>query len=161
MVLSVCNGRPVPRQSYHVTLAFLGNCEAPLKRFDRLERIVIESATESAPGFELVLDRFGHWRRPRVLWIGPTRYPPALAGLVAGIRTGLDELDVTYDHRAFNAHVTLVRKVTVLPELPEPEPILWRVDEFALVESTTTPEGPVYGVVRRFPAGSRHEPHRH
>jgi RNA 2',3'-cyclic 3'-phosphodiesterase len=155
--LRACAGRPVPQLNYHVTLAFLGNSDEPLVRFDRLADI----AADAPPGFELVLDRFGHWRGPRVLWIGPHRCPAGLTGLVAQLRAGLDELGVGYDRRDFNAHLTLARKVTVLPELQEPVPVHWRVRDFVLVESKVTQKGPVYEVVRRFMGGSRHDPNRH
>ena len=155
--LRMCAGRPVPPRHYHVTLAFLGNSDVPLARFDRLT----EMAADAPSGFELVLDRCGHWRGPRVLWIGPTHCPAALTGLVAQLRAELDGMGIDYDRRDFNAHLTLARKVTVLPELQEPDSVHWRVNEFVLVESKVTQQGSVYEVVRRFSGGSRHEPNRH
>jgi 2'-5' RNA ligase len=154
--LRACAGRPVPPHHYHVTLAFLGDSDEPVERFDSLAA----RAADTPPGFELVLDRFGHWRGPRVLWIGPHRCPAGLAGLVAQLRAGLDGLGIAYDRRDFSAHLTLARKVTVLPELQKPVPVRWRVNEFVLVESTATPQGSVYEVVRRFSGGSRHDPYR-
>jgi len=152
--LRACAGRPVLPHNYHVTLAFLGDSDEPVERFDSLAAM----ASDSPPGFELVLDRFGHW--PRVLWIGLHRCPAGLTGLVAQLRAGLDGLGLVYDRRDFSAHLTLARKVTVLPELQEPVPVHWPVNDFVLVESTATPEGSVYEVVRRFSAGSRHDPYR-
>ena len=80
--LRACAGRPVPQLNYHVTLAFLGQGDEPLVRFDRLAQM----AADAPPCFELVLNCFGHWRGPRVLWIGPHRCPAGLTGLVAQLR---------------------------------------------------------------------------
>lgn len=154
--LRACAGRPVPPRHYHVTLAFLGNSNAPVERFDRLA----EGVSVTPPGFELVFDRFGHWQGPRVLWIGPHRCPAGLTGLVAQIRAELDGLGISYDRRDFRAHMTLARKVTVLPELEAPVPVHWPVSAFVLVESVATPKGSVYKIVRRFQGGSRHDPYR-
>jgi len=171
-VLHACAGRAVPAQHYHVTLAFLG--DQPAEQVERLDAM----ASVAPPEFELVLDRFGHWRGPRVVWIGPSGCPDGLAMLVRQIRGELDALDIGYDGRDFRPHLTLARKVTTFPELKAPAPVHWPVRTFALVESVTMPDGPIYRVVRRFalsslsgsprsdgsfpdssfPRGSRHDP---
>jgi len=171
-VLRACHGRPVLAQHYHVTLAFLG--DQPAEQVERLDAMAAV-----APGeFELVLDRIGHWRGPRVVWIGPSECPDGLAMLVTQIRAELDALDIRYDSRDFRPHLTLARKVTTLPELKAPAPVPWPVRSFVLVESVTTSDGPIYRVMRRFalsslsggtpsdssfpdgpfPRGSRHDP---
>lgn len=155
--LRVCGGRAVPARHYHVTLAFLG--EQPVEWTDRLAAL----ASVAPPDFELVLDHFGHWRGPRVLWIGPRRCPAGLVSLAAQIRAQLESLGISYDRRDFRPHLTLARKVTTLPELEAPVPVHWLVRAFVLVESVATPDGPVYEVIRRFSPGSlspgsRHDP---
>ncbi len=80
----------------------------------------------------------------------PVRCPAGLTGLVAQIRAELDELGISYDRRDFRPHLTLARKVTVLPELQAPVPVHWPVSAFVLVASTATPKGSVYEVVRQF-----------
>jgi len=146
--LKACGGRAVPPRHYHVTLAFLGNVPA-----EQIDRFTGWTAVESC-GFDLVFDRFGHWRGPQVLWIGPGQCPAGLTVLAARLRTRLDTLDIHFDRRDFKAHLTLARKVRVLPELPAPTPVHWPVHDFVLVESVDTSGGPVYEVARRFPIGS-------
>ncbi len=147
-------GRAVSVPCYHMTLAFLVAGNRPDAWVDRFA----ELAPEPAPELELILDCFGHWRGPRVLWIGARHCSLGLTRLVAQIRAVLDTLGVNYDDREFIPHVTLARKVMALPELEPPTPIHWPVSDFVLVESVTTPAGPNYTVVARFPAGSRHDP---
>jgi len=142
--LDACVGRVVPARHYHITLAFLGDQPA-----HQIERFAAMAAV-APPEFELILDHFGHWRRSRVLWIGPHECPAGLTTLVTQIRLALDGLDVSYDGHDFKAHLTLARKVRTSPELEGPIPVHWPVRSFVLVESVTTPDGPIYQVVREF-----------
>ncbi len=144
----------VPVTCYHLTLAFLGGGNRPAAWADQFAAL----APAPVPEFELIFDCFGHWRGPRVLWIGARHCSLGLTRLVAQIRAVLDTLGVNYDDREFIPHVTLARKVMALPELEPPTPIHWPVRDFVLVESVTTAAGPDYTVVARFPAGSRHDP---
>jgi len=165
--LRASGGRAVPDGHLHLTLAFLG--AVPARQMDRFEAW----APIALPEFELVLDRFGHWRGPRILWLGPQWCPAGLTALVAQIRAQLETLGLPCDRRAFKPHVTLARKVPTLPELDAPVPVSWPVRGFALVETVAMPAGSVYEVRRRFStglpasdspasdpfcAGSRHDP---
>ena len=141
-LLRACAGRMVPARNYHVTLAFLG--DQPAQLVERLTAMTLVPPTE----FELILDRFGYWRGPRVLWIGPRECPAGLATLVTQIRAELDVLGISYDGHDFKAHLTLARKVRALPELETPVSVHWPVRTFALVESVTTADGPTYQVLR-------------
>ena len=158
--LRACSGiRVVPAHQYHVTLAFLG--DQPAAQVDRLT--AIESV--APPGFELILDRFGHWRRSQVLWIGPRECPAGLTALVGQIRGELESLGISHDRRGYRPHLTLARKVRTLPALDTSPAVHWPVRDFVLVESVTAPDGPVYEVIHRFasgsfPGGSRHDPNR-
>jgi len=157
LVLRSGGGRPVPADRYHVTLAFLG--DQPATSIDRLQ-VMTSVAT---PEFDLVLDCFGHWPGPGVLWIGPRQRPDGLVALAAQIRAELDASGISYDGRDFKPHVTLARKVMTLPELGAPAPVHWPVRTFVLVQSVATPAGPVYDVIHRYPVGSiatgsRHDP---
>jgi len=149
-----CGGRPVPPANYHLTLAFLGN--QPVDLFDA---IVAAAATVRAAPFELTLERYGHWPKPRVLWIGPSAMSPdgpgndvaAPAALASQLWDRLEALGMRREPRPFRAHVTLARKVAALPEVPSPEPLIWHASSFALIESMTEPSGAVYSAVEEFP----------
>jgi len=145
--LRASSGRAVTARHYHVTLAFLGN--QPVEQVERLTAL----ASVAPPMFELVLDRFGHWRGPRVLWMGPHECPVGLTMLVGQIRAELKALGISHDRRDFRSHLTLARKVTALPELEAPPAVHWPVRDFVLVESVPAPDGPAYEVMRRFALG--------
>ena len=154
-LLERCKGRPVPPANYHLTLAFIGTTTAADEDFAALAGL-------ACTPFELVLDRWGYWRRPRVLWLGPRDCPAPLAALAAGVRDVLSQADIGIDRQEFRPHLTLARKVPVFPAVDPPEPVHWTIRSFALVESLTTADGPRYRPLRKFSgppsAGSRHDP---
>lgn len=146
-------GRPVAQANLHVTLAFLGN--QPVARYDA----IVAAASGLTPvSVQLELDRFGCWPRPRIFWLRPARCSAELAGLVDGLWTAMAPLGLPRETRPYRPHVTLARKVTVLPELEPPTPLIWKASGFSLIESVTAERGARYTVVARFPAGSPHDP---
>lgn len=118
------------RDDLHMTLHFLGQVGAP--SIEDLRRL--GDACRVAP-FTLVLDRIGHWSRPRVLWAAPTSTPGALRELQQDLGTALQAAGFTVDDRAYRPHVTLARKIDDTDGLRPLEPLTWRVDTLALVES--------------------------
>ncbi len=140
-------GRPVPLAHLHLTLVFLGNVPAA-----RMACILEAGSAVSAPPFELILDRLGHWPRPRVLWAGPRHTPAALFHLVGALRRALMPCALALDERPFQAHMTLLRKVARAPEpLAEIEDTTWPVQAFALIESLPAGGGVHYRPVRAWP----------
>jgi 2'-5' RNA ligase len=139
-------GRPVPATNLHLTLAFLGN--QPAASFDD---IVAGASAVRAPRISLALDRFGHWPKPRVLWIGPTECPGALTELSVALWDRMATLGIERERKPFRAHVTLARKVAALPELPTPSPLIWNASSFTLIESVTEQSGAVYTVAHEYP----------
>lgn len=146
-------GRAVPPANYHITLAFLG--DQPGELFDA---IVAAAQRVAAPPMELSLDTFHCWPKPRVFWFGPRQFPPALPRLSADLWTQMETLGLSRDRRALQPHVTLARKVRVLPDLDAPKPVRWPVDQFVLIESSGSHKGPNYCVVERFSPGSSPDP---
>jgi RNA 2',3'-cyclic 3'-phosphodiesterase len=140
-------GRPVPPENYHLTLAFLGN--VPEEQCD-----VVRAAANACPlqPLTLRLDTPGYFPGARVLWIGPRETPEALAQLAAGLSRAMLALGLHPETQAFNAHLTLARKVALAPGLPVLRGIDWPVSGFALVESRTTPGGVRYEVLAWYPA---------
>ncbi|MFW2405010.1 MAG: RNA 2',3'-cyclic phosphodiesterase [Gammaproteobacteria bacterium] len=139
-------GRPVPPDNFHITLAFLGN--QPEARF---EAIVRAGTRVVAQPMELSVDRFGYWSKPRVFWIGPKTFPPQLEILASDLWKQLEPLGIPRERRPLRPHVTLARKVAAQPEVREPSPLIWKVTEFALIESVTHQRGAVYTVAQNYP----------
>lgn len=137
-------GRRVPPTNLHVTLLFLGSL-APAQR-QAMEAV---AAAVVAPACTVTLDRYGYWRRPQVLWVGSRVTPPALLVLVERLQQGAEAAGLRIDTRPYEVHLTLFRKVRRVPRAwPEPEPLVWPVDRYALVESVADAGGVRYEPLR-------------
>ncbi|HHS84090.1 MAG TPA: RNA 2',3'-cyclic phosphodiesterase [Gammaproteobacteria bacterium] len=136
-------GRPVPPENFHITLRYLGSLSSE-------ERQCAEHVADTvrAVSFQLVLDRTGYWRGPKVAWLGAGAPPPALLDLVKQLEAGLVSCGLEPELRSYQPHLTFLRKgrPKMLPaEIP---PVIWPVNRFVLVHSVTLPEGVHYEVVR-------------
>jgi 2'-5' RNA ligase len=156
-----CGGRPVPESNLHVTLAFLGRVPEP--RLADLSDLAQRAAT-TFPGDALplgiVLQGFEYWAKPQVLAVlerGALAQPAPTSGapqLARTLTTTTGAAGFSPDLKPFRAHVTVARKVARAPHLREMLEVRWRFDSFALLESRTLPEGPVYSVVGSYLLGS-------
>jgi 2'-5' RNA ligase len=147
-VVRHCGGKPVTPANLHLTLAFLGN--VPDERLPAVT--AAPEALQMAP-FALTLDRYGWFEAAQVLWIGCVEPPAPLRRLAAELGHLMAEVaELQTDLRPFHPHLTLARKVRNPPELKPPRPVAWAIGGFALVESTTDPEGARYEVISTFQA---------
>ena len=145
-----CGGRPVPATNLHVTLAFLGS--VPARRIPELQRIAREQAaafTQEAP-LSLTFERVAHWSRPQILCGLAAETPPAAAALAAALKDTAAAAGFLPDLKPFQAHVTIARKVLHAPTVPIARPVVWRFEDFALVDSRTETRGPVYSVIESY-----------
>ena len=160
-----CGGRPVPVQSLHVTLAFLGSVpEGRVPELDRIARRVADAFPAAAQPPLLTFDRLAHWARPQILCALGTEEPGAVqapaeprdadaAGapaLSASLKNETAAAGFSPDLKPFRAHVTVARKVAHAPAALALQPVLWRFEAFALIESRTDPAGPVYSVIESY-----------
>ncbi len=138
---AVCGGRPTRPENLHVTLAFLGSVE------DARVAEVECAAGEVAPRvISLVLDQPGYWKRNRIAWAGASTVPAELDAFVAELRSALERSHIGFDSKGFVSHVTLLRDARGPRAMPALDPIEWRLDGFALVQSVTLPRGSRYEV---------------
>jgi len=146
--LDVRRAKPVPAQNLHSTLLFLGSVTAQT-------RICAEKVGEGIAGqpFELRLDQIGFWPKSGILWLGAREMPESLTALVRDLHLGIAGCGIDLDARPFKPHVTLMRKALGVRRERRLDPITWRVDDFALVESKTTPDGAHYRVLTRWRLG--------
>jgi len=147
---ALCGGRPTRPENLHVTLAFLGKVEEA--RVAEVER----AAGEVAPrAVSLVLDQPGYWKHNRIAWAGASVVPPELQALVSELREVLAKSQIGFDAKPFVSHVTLLRDAREPKGMPGLDPIPWKIDGFALVESVALPRGSRYEVRRSWEASSR------
>ena len=140
-----CGGRAHPPGNFHITLSFLGMVDG-----DTRECLELAAGEIVGTPFELVLDRFGYWPRPRVVWLGCSDTPEPLDDLVRQLNTVVAQCGLQPEKRPYQPHLTLLRKAKRAPL--ETAPIFnWSANSFVLAESVSTPGGVEYRVLRSWP----------
>ncbi|MFB1487091.1 MULTISPECIES: RNA 2',3'-cyclic phosphodiesterase [unclassified Thiocapsa] len=129
---------------FHLTLAFLGPLGPDVlgcaeRAADRIR----------SPGFDLELDRVGHFARARVLWCAPASPPEPLTALVSELQAQLSTCGLPADPRPYRPHITLARKAAAASVSEWPAPIRWSVREIVLAAGNGGP-GQRYRVRRRW-----------
>jgi 2'-5' RNA ligase len=138
---AVCGGRPVRAGNLHLTVAFLGNVEDA--RIAEVERAAAGVAPRVA---SLVLDQPGYWKHNRIAWAGASSVPAEIETCVAELRSALARSRIGFDSKGFVSHVTLLRDAHEPRAMPALDPVEWRLDGFALVQSVTLPQGSRYEI---------------
>lgn len=101
------HGRYVASDSFHVTLAFLG--EVPGARVPELQD-ALETACASHRAFPAELGELGSFgkRSKATLWQG-FRDPAPFAALAKDVRASLSRIGFEFDAKPFRPHITLMR----------------------------------------------------
>ena len=144
--VAVGHGVRVAQANLHITLVFLGSADGKLAA-------CAQSAAAGIRGraFTLSLDCLGHWPRPQVLWLGAKHTPAALAALVQELNQGLTRCGFTPEDRPYQPHLTLARKLRRADTAQAIDPVVWRVEQFCLVQSITRAQGAEYRVLHTWP----------
>jgi 2'-5' RNA ligase len=141
-------GRRVQAENLHLTLAFLGSVEA------KMRHCIEEVASDiRARRFTLTFERLGCWQRTGVMWVGPLQQPEDLIFLVDTLNSALAGCGMSTEKRAYQAHLTLARKVRRCRRGHAIAPIVWDVNRFCLVASRTYAEGARYEILRSWELG--------
>jgi RNA 2',3'-cyclic 3'-phosphodiesterase len=128
-------GQCVPKENYHVTMAFLG--ERDERQAPHIRRIVETAAREHSP-MTLCVNRLGFFgRRECALLYAGLSPCPRLLPLSDTLRRLLTEAGEAFDPKPFVAHVTLARKADLTPaDLRAPlPPFAFRVGRLTLYHS--------------------------
>lgn len=137
------SGRQLHKNNLHLTLHFIGNVSA--QKFD----CVASAADEiNAKSFQFRLDHFGSFAKAQVFWDGVSVIPEGLSQLHKLLGHSLTKCDYFPEIRAFTPHVTLMRKFKSREVLMPHEPVIWQVNQFALVESVSVEGGVEYRPLR-------------
>ena len=137
-------GRFMKRESYHLTLAFIGELD-PTGVSAAAD--ALEAACAGCDPIPLRSDGLGKFGRPHdaTLWLGIAP-SPALMQLAERVREELAARDVPFDGKAFQPHLTLARRCRIpkgaLPVLAFPEPD--EASTVTLFKSTLTRKGAAY-----------------
>ena len=138
--------RRVPEYNLHLTLHFIGNVARDIADCMRQA-----ARSVGGEGFELFIDDIGHFRRARVGWLGPAEIPAALRQLHADLGHELTLCGYVPEAREFSPHITVARKLSQPLADGGFEPLYWKVDNFALVESRSCDSGVRYEVLESYP----------
>jgi 2'-5' RNA ligase len=149
------------RESWHVTLKFLGSTEEDLLPAVE-EAVTAAAATAAAVRTRLTgAGAFPNPRRARVLWVGLEDGDGVLARLAKELEEGLEPLGFPREARPWRPHLTLARLKTPGPIeaalAAAPADIVaepFRVGEIVLFRSHLRPSGAVYEPLARFPLGT-------
>lgn len=141
--VQLSGGRPVAKDRFHLTVAFLGELTPAGLAVARAVPPI------STGAFEVVLDAAGVWPESRVLWLAPQAPPEALGELEAGLWDALAARGFRGAERDYRPHVTLARRAR--PVEVAVAPVTWRVEDLALVESFPDGRSVHYEVLERWP----------
>ena len=137
-------GDQVFRGNWHVTTAFLGNCEESLVPFllERKEQIAVEP-------FRLRFDRLEYWPRPRIACLVAATVPPELERLVRALNGVLEDCNIPVEDRTYRPHITVVRRARPFETQRLAQPALVEWSGVELVESISQPGGATYRPVKQ------------
>ena len=136
------DARLVPRNNYHVTLAFIG--EVVAAQLATLQRI---GAAQAAPALALRFEAFEYWPKPEVVVAAARTIPDGLQALWQQLHSELAVHQWALDPKRLRPHVTLARKVSQAPVLQAMSAFDWKVRAITLMQSDTTGARSVYTVV--------------
>lgn len=127
--------RPVPKENFHLTLAFIGEIEPDKARL--IAQLL--PLTTDFNGKSWLIDNSGLFIRPQVAWVGGSA-SPEIEHLVRESREILDRLHISYDKGRFKPHITILRK----SHLAEPviqHPFEWPILRPRIFESRLNSDG--------------------
>ncbi len=137
-------GPAVPRAHLHLTLAFAGN--VAVEQADCLGQRLGRLRLSTIP---VLLDRFGHFERPGLTWIGPSQSIDSLDRLAGDARALCAGCGIAPDGQPFVPHVSL-RRFAQPPSVPGPvSPIHWFATRVVLIESGRHGHPGTYRVLAR------------
>lgn len=149
LTLAGLHARFIPRENWHVTVAFLG--ATPPSRIDDVALSLTSAAAACAP-FDITLDCIGAFptrSRPRIVWVGSSIPQPAFAACATTVRTALAAIGFTFEVDAI-PHVTVCRlkdRGARLPDVRIERTAVVHVRGLTLYESV--PAGPTTRYVAR------------
>ncbi len=155
----------VAPRNIHITVRFLGDTDEKL--VEPLKQLLDKIASQFSPA-EITIDRLGAFpnlNRPRVLWAGLVENDAIdnLRKLTRQVELAVRKLRFEKEKKGFKPHLTLgrVRDAHGLDNLLEYmnayqfTPMSMVVDRVCLIQSTLTPQGPIYTTLHEVMLGKQ------
>ena len=134
--------RRVPRENYHMTLAFVGDVAA-----SQLPVMLKVGAAQKECAFSVTFDTYEYWPKPGVIVAAAHLVPAGLQRLWRQLHHELAGQPRALESERLRPHVTLARKVSQPPVLQAMSAFDWRVRDFCLMRSDTSGIQSAYTVV--------------
>lgn len=137
------SGRMMPHRNLHLTLAFIGDCDAERKQcvLDKISNIKV-------PVFDMQLSEFGYFERHHIFYITPDIMPIELLSLHKQICRVLSPCRHNAP-RVFKPHVTLFRGVRSPPFCEPPDSaVQWQVRSVCVERSELSKNGAHYTTLK-------------
>jgi 2'-5' RNA ligase len=138
--------RRVPRENYHMTLAFVG--EVPAAQLPALLQV---GAAQRERVFSVAFDAYEYWPKSGVVVAAVRLIPAELQRLWRRLHDDLAGYARALESERLRPHVTLARKVSQPPVLQAMSAFDWRVRDFCLMRSDTSGIQSAYTVVDTWP----------
>lgn len=155
------DARWTPRQSWHVTMKFLG--EVPDEHIGEVVQIAGEAARRTDPVTTTLTEMgaFPRLSKGRVLWVGVDDPDEALTYLAARMEKKFGKAGLRQESRRLHPHLTLARLRTPAPlaEVVEEsgpyrfEKAPFEAGELVVFRSHLSPKGATYEALERVPLG--------
>ena len=131
-------------ENLHQTLVFLGE-------FADSQLMELISACQSIdlPPISMQFEQLTYWPQPRVLCLLAQAVPDELMALVQVLKEIALQFNVNPDQRPYRPHITLARKAGEAIAL-DFAPIRFTADEFVLMQSQQSGNGPIYQPLYRW-----------
>ena len=134
--------RRVPRENYHMTLAFVGDVSV-----SQLPVLLEVGAAQKERAFSVTFDAYEYWPKPGVIVAAARLIPDGLRRLWRQFHIDLAAHSWALESKQLRPHVTLARKVSQPAVLQAMSAFEWRVRDFCLMCSDTSGSQPAYTVV--------------
>lgn len=153
--------KKIPRQNFHITLAFLGSISNTDRQalIDKANTYMCESYQLNSVKLplNLHLDRCGWFRKPKVIYLANSIIPDWLDKLANYLNVCASQLTIFQEERAYSPHVSLYRKATTSADkfLHTTEQqlgvdITITIKSFSLYQSISTPDGVQYNPINQW-----------
>ncbi|MFV2061332.1 MAG: RNA 2',3'-cyclic phosphodiesterase [Gammaproteobacteria bacterium] len=141
------NGNFVAQSNWHITLAFLGDCD-----HSTVNCLIENANTIQCFSFEVEFTTVMYFKKTMVVSYGVAKDAPVnnLNSLAQKCKQIQEDCGLKSEARDFKPHITVLRK----SQQPQQEliinPILWQAKEFVLVVSERTERGSNYSILQRW-----------
>ncbi|MCX4188796.1 RNA 2',3'-cyclic phosphodiesterase [Methylophaga sp. OBS3] len=141
--------RLYPQTNLHQTLVFIGQFEQ-----SQIQALITDCHAISLPPITMQFEVLEFWDKPKVLCLTAKHQSQALQKLVHSLQNVVQKHGITLEQRPYRPHITIARKAKQTTELSF-TPIRFTANEFVLMRSVSTENGPVYEPIYRWPLNGR------